>query len=291
MSSLAAIDIRSVTRNLREAVAACHSEEDLRVEMELILREAVPELPTPRYEKTVRASTFVGRADAVHTGLVIEYEKPGTMRRKTRREHAVKQVCEYLTALTLGEEAQVQSPFEPESSQPLVVYSQQQEEQLAANVGLATDGDQFIFVQRRAKRWSWENRKLDDDTIEKLLLWLRAMTRKDLSPEHLIADFGPQTELATNIVSVLAKLVDSGKHPKANVIYEEWHRIFGIVYGTEQLHRTQRAPEAKALTSAYDLREGIDFPVVLFAVHTYYALLMKMLTPRQRCRPIRPGTQ
>jgi hypothetical protein len=103
------------------------------------------------------------------------------------------------------------------------------------------------------------------------------MVRKDLSPGNLIADFGPETELATDAVSILAKLVNSEKHPKATVMYEEWRRIFGIVYGTEQLERSGKAPETSSLFSAYRVDIGVKFPVILFAVHTYYALLMKLL--------------
>jgi hypothetical protein len=63
------------------------------------------------------------------------------------------------------------------------------------------------------------------------------------------------------------------------VIYDEWRRMFGIVYGTEQLERPGKSPEAQALRSAYQIqiKIGVKFPVLLFAVHTYYALLMKML--------------
>src|SRR5206468_9208075 len=89
--------------------------------------------------------------------------------------------------------------------------------------------------------------------------------------------FGPQTELAAEVVGVLARLVATGTHPKANVIYEEWKRIFGIVYGVDQLQRTQRDPESQALADAYRLELGVDFPVLLFSLHTYYALLMKLL--------------
>jgi SAM-dependent methyltransferase len=162
--------------------------------------------------------------------------------------------------------------FPPETS-----YSQEEEEVLAAHAGLATDGEHFVFVQRRGRRWTADTAKLDEDTVERLLLWLRAMSRKGLSPENLIADFGPHADLATNVVGVLAELVNSGKHVKANVIYEEWRRIFGIVYGTGQLQRTQRDAESKALIAAYELHIGVGFPVLLFAIHTYYALLMKML--------------
>jgi hypothetical protein len=103
------------------------------------------------------------------------------------------------------------------------------------------------------------------------------MIRKDLSPENLITDFGPETRLAAEAVGNFAKLVASGEHPKANVIYDEWRRMFGIVYGTEQLERPGKSAEAQTRRSAYQIEIGVKFPVLLFAVHTYYALLTKML--------------
>jgi len=247
------------------------------VNMEIVLREALPDLPKPKYEKSVKTSTFRGRADAVHEGCVIEYEKPRTMRRAAKRDEAIQQVCDYVTGFTLGEQGRHQRPGEPDLLPPDVTYSQEEEERLAANVGLATDGEGFIFIQRLGKQWHTDSRKLNEDTVELLLLRLRAMSRKGLSPENLIADFGPEARLANDVVAILARLVSSGEHPKANVFYEEWRRIFGIVYGTEELLRPRRAPEAEALTAAYHVELGVDFPVLLFAVHTYYGLLMKML--------------
>ena len=65
-------DLKTTTERLAQAIRGCSSEEDLRVNMELILREAVPDLPVPKYEQAVRTSTFFGRADAVHHGLILQ---------------------------------------------------------------------------------------------------------------------------------------------------------------------------------------------------------------------------
>lgn len=269
-------DITSITRKFLRVLEKSTSEEDLRIGIEIVLHEAIPDLPTPRYEKAVKASAFRGRADAVHRGLVIEYESPRSMRKAPKREHALDQVREYLAVISLGDQGNPRG-LEPGVLISDISYSQEQEEALAATVGLATDGESFIFVQRQGRKWTTDARTLDEDTVEKLLLWLRAMNRKDLSPENLITDFGPQSKLAADIVGVLARLVHSKKHPKANVIYQEWRRIFGIVYGTEQLERAHGGAEARALAGAYRVDVGVEFPIVLFAVHTYYALLMKML--------------
>jgi len=219
--------------------------------MELVLREAIPDLPIPKYEQSIRTSTFYGRADALHHGLVIEYEKPKTLRVAKKSEHAVKQVWDCLTGIALRQGPDKTQAKFPSSSTLDGGLTGTQEEQLSANVGIETDGESFIFTQRKSKQRHIDPRKFDEDTVEKLLLWLRAMVRKDLSPDNLIADFGPDPRLATDVVSTFAKLVNSGKYPKASVIYEEWRRIFGIVYGTEQLERTGKDPETSPPFSAY----------------------------------------
>jgi len=114
--------------------------------------EALLELPTAKYEKAIKTSTFTGRADAVHQGLVIEYERPRSFRHAPKRDEAVRQACEYLTGLTPGAQAQIQKATHPSLFPGEVTYSQEQEEGLAANVGLATDGERFIFVQPLGKR-------------------------------------------------------------------------------------------------------------------------------------------
>jgi len=45
--------------------------------MELVIREAFPYLPTPKYEKTVHIPTFTVRADVVHRALAIGYAVTG----------------------------------------------------------------------------------------------------------------------------------------------------------------------------------------------------------------------
>lgn len=251
---------------LERAETQSKTEEDLRVRVEHALRDEIPELAEPRYEQSIRTTTFFGRADAVHTRLVIEYEPPRKMK-GALADHAVKQVCDYLTGLALGADRTDTDPF-----------TREEEEKLSAVVGVATDGQRYIFVQRRARAWQTDPRVLNLATVEKLLLWFRSTARKDLSSANLIRDFGPATELASAAVSVFAELVASGEHAKADVVYEEWKGIFGIVYGTDQLARTSQAPDTKSLRTAYNLTlKNVPFAQLLFAIHTYYALLMKML--------------
>lgn len=267
-AAAAAMSPQDLAKALREAIKGAASEEDLRVEVEVVFRQALPDLPKAKYEASIKTSSFAGRADAVHQGVIVEYKKPRRLRSAAERTETISQLSGYLETVALGEDAETGSDSG---------YSQKQEERLAGFVGVATDGERWLFIQRRGRSWAVDEEKLDADTAERILLWLRAMRRKDLSPENLLADFGPHTELAAEVVGEFARLVHSKKYPKANVVFDEWERIFGIVYGTDQLSRSRSAPEAKALTAAYQLDIGVEFPELLFAVHTYYALLMKLL--------------
>jgi hypothetical protein len=59
------------------------------------------------------------------------------------------------------------------------------------------------------------------------------------------------------------------------IFFNEWKRLFGIVYG-EQFSAHQEE-EAKALSNLYGVGKEIDFQELFFSVHTYFALLMKFI--------------
>jgi len=62
--------------------------------------------------------------------------------------------------------------------------------------------------------------------------------------------------------------------PRVAAFFREWDRIFGAVYG-EQL---DRANEAAAETAeAYNMAAGVRLQQLLFSIHTFYALLMKLI--------------
>ncbi len=121
------------------------------------------------------------------------------------------------------------------------------------------------------------------ESIELLLLYLRSLSRKPLTPEALAADFGPQGDVAPRLVNVFYTALQAHRdHPRVATFFAEWERIFGIIYG-EELSRAERdAPELAALYRMVGDRmgnhEGLPLlKPLFFAVHTYYALLMKFL--------------
>jgi hypothetical protein len=117
------------------------------------------------------------------------------------------------------------------------------------------------------------------ESVELLLLYLRSLSRKPLTPEALAADFGPQGDVAPHLVNLFYNALQAHRdHPRVATFFAEWERIFGIVYGEELGQVEKDASELAALYRTVSDREGTPLlKPLFFAVHTYYALLMKFL--------------
>ena len=60
------------------------------------------------------------------------------------------------------------------------------------------------------------------------------------------------------------------------MFFKEWKRLFGIVYGEQFGGGADK--KTVALAENYGLPAESDFQVILFCVHTYFALLMKLIS-------------
>ena len=209
----------NLAQAIRQAARNAHSEEDLRVGVEQALSATLRTLgltAIPEYEKT----TLSGSADAVYGHVTIEYKRPGRLSEKDFPPKLARQIARYLTDQARragGRAKQVEAPA-------LSVA-----EGLEKMIGVGLDGEQILFL-----RYSATGRKresplpalpgsqmsfLDVDeyaggfqmvgpvpvgreSVELLLLYLRSLSRKPLTPEALAADFGPQGAIAPNPVHV-----------------------------------------------------------------------------------------
>jgi len=278
------IAAENLAQAIRRVAKKAHTEEDVRVGVEHALSATLQALGltvTPEYEKT----TLSGSADAVYGHAVIEYKRPGRLAEKGFPTKLAEQIARYLTDQAHGAGGRVK-----------------QAEALERMIGIGLDGEQILFL-----RYSATGRKresplpplpgtqvsiLDVDeyaggfqmvgpvpvgreSVELLLLYLRSLSRKPLTPEALAADFGPQGDIAPNLVNVFYTALQAHRdHPRVATFFAEWDRIFGIVYG-EELGKAERdAPELAAL---YRAVPEAELKPLFFAVHTYYALLMKFL--------------
>ncbi|MCM8819288.1 MAG: hypothetical protein NC925_00625 [Candidatus Omnitrophica bacterium] len=248
----------SGTKNLlREA----KTEEDLRIGFEKLLEPIRSELnlkSTPKYEKK---SVYSGRSDAVHGQVIIEYEPPKSFSSRKNIDHAYQQLVNYLSA-------------------------EAKETKLTQLVGVGFDGEQIFFVQYQ----DINGKKIDKakflmrgpysfnlESARTFLIHLRALSRLPLTAENLAQKFGPQSMLAPKTVSALANALEYwGDQTHIRTFFNEWKRLFGIVYG-EQFTGGHQEKEKDVLSKIYKVGKETDFQELLFSVHTYFAFLMKLI--------------
>lgn len=111
-------------------------------------------------------------------------------------------------------------------------------------------------------------------SLEELFRYLRALSRRPLVAEALAQTFGPGSEVAQNAVRAWYRALTAARSERARTLYRQWERTFGVVYGEETSQAERDVPE---LARGYGLPEGAGLKPALFTVHTYFALIMKLL--------------
>ena len=252
----------------------------MKIGFEKILEPALKSIGVetkPRYERLgAEAKTvYQGRPDAVHGQVIIEYEPPKAFSSNRAVLHAFNQLVDYITA-------------ESRSSA------------LNRLAGVGFDGYSIFFVKYQGKprpsflRAIHEGRgkpngpvnkesfvrqgpyPFNPETARTLLTYLRALARLPLTAENLAQKFGPKSEIAPMAVSAFADALEHWGSDRVRVFFEEWKRLFGIVYG--ERFSAHQPEEATVLSRLYQVGRETNFQELLFSVHTYFALLMKFIS-------------
>jgi type I restriction-modification system DNA methylase subunit len=259
----------SLVLDSRKLLHTAKTEEDLRVGFEKLLEPVLKELGievNPRYEKSIFNS---GRSDALHGQVVIEYESPGSFKSLRSINHAFDQLVGYLQGLSKSQKA------------TLFIFE-------SKFIGVGFDGYKIFFVRYKGEKKlaKTELNKGDfiligpydfnEQSTVTLLTHLRALARLPLTAENLVQKFGPQSELAPKVVGALANALEYwGGQTHIRTFFNEWKRLFGIVYG--EPFNGQQNKGARSLAKIYKIGEQTDFQELLFSVHTYFAFLMKLI--------------
>jgi hypothetical protein len=258
------------------------TEQALVVAVEIALGPVLDRLRIPKqpeYEKTL----LQGRADAVYGSVIIEYEAPGKLSSAPGHAEAMRQARQYMR-----EQAELRSPGVPESALPTLV-------------GVVLDGLHIGFVLWRPGdepdvdlfelRSQEAQLTLDTeedlagrfqqlgpfpvsaDSVTDLLRFLRALSRRPLEAGALAAEFGPDSATARTVVTAMDGVLRAPTSRRTSTLYAEWLRVFGAIYGDKS--KVKRAA-VNALADTYGVEDD-DVGRMLFAVHTYFALVMKIL--------------
>jgi hypothetical protein len=270
LASIAEKLVEAARKILRES----KTEEDLKIKFERVLGPLVESAGITfdeRYERgSAEAKTVLKgkRPDALHGQVVVEYEPPEAFKSKRSIEHAYEQLVEYMNAEAKG-------AGKDEIAGPVGI------------VGIGFDGSSVFFVRCRSKGKVGKGKTgsfefpmdgpymFGAESALTFVTYLRALARLALTAENLAERFGPKAEVAKGAVGAFADAMTNWSTPRAKVFFQEWQRLFGIVYG-EQFGGGADTKTA-ALSEIYGLPAESNFQVMLFCVHTYFALLMKLI--------------
>ncbi|MEM2591870.1 MAG: DNA methyltransferase, partial [Thermofilaceae archaeon] len=253
---------RKIYERLQSVLPRVSSEADFRREMDKLLDEFCVEIgltPQSRAEYTLAT----GRADTVFNRLVIEYKRPGVLKKTpdAATQHAIEQVKGYMIGLAKKERHKV--------------------ERLA---GVVFDGCFLIFVRYINGRWTEEGPfEVNTHSLERFLTWLASLSSGiALTSENLNRDFSIEQLRTQNILRELFHAFNAALGSKVDVViklFEQWRIFFSEaidcsqVFGGRKLEPLKKWVRKAGLT--INTREEAER--FFFVLHTYFALLVKLL--------------
>jgi len=245
---------------LEEILPRDPNEATLRHHIEPVLSEfctAVGVDPQVRDEYIVATGQI---ADAVFDRLVIEFKRPGVLSKARSQSEAISQLVGYVEALA-------------------------KRERRARLAGAVFDGERLVFVRYRRGHISVEPVvPVTQESLQKLLHWLVGLSSGTaLNAEFLSRDFSldqSRTQAAIGaLYNVLTGAVLSDPEGMVGKLFSQWKLFFSEAidykeaFGGRKLEPLKKWV-AKARITVETSEEAERF---FFALHTYFALLVKLI--------------
>jgi len=247
-----------IAEQIRNAARWAKSEMDLQVEVAGILKDFARQAKIDLSQGHHNVTIATGRPDSVYGSVIVEYKEPGT--------------------LSPNKEAAPNKAVVDQLKKRFYDMNREEHRNWRSMFGVGTDGIYFIFLRFRLDRWTGEEPvPVDRDSTRRFLwaLYNLGQKGKPYLPEYLHGDFGSESELARSAVLTLYEAIGATKEPKAEVFFNQWKILFGEVCGYDVENISERFNK---LAEGYVVRGRIRPAHLLFAVHTYYALLVKLIS-------------
>lgn len=281
------IDTAKLAREILDTTRTAQTEEDIKMRVEPLLRRAFQDIGVDvaiaAYEKSTALTAK--RMDAVYGYVVIEYKGPGKLATPAAVRGAQVQLEAYL-----GEEAHRHGIHAEDFLEKAVgialddrrvLFARYSKTARILSLPAPVDSEQGdLFPEARPRRgFQFQGPfPIVASSLNSLLVYVRSAARRPLTAGDLASVFGPEHPAARLLVSELYGAASRGQRrsqfPRVATFYEEWDRLFGVVYG-EKLDQTEQAVEGTA--TVYGLPTGIRLKPLIFAIHTFYACLMKLI--------------
>ncbi|NAZ33036.1 MAG: N-6 DNA methylase [Pyrobaculum sp.] len=247
------IDIDEILTCIRNAIIQAHTEEDVRVRVSNCIEEKILRplgiTQVGKYEYILISGA---RVDALYGHVIIEYKAPGRLSRDSDIQKAKEQVIRY-------------------------IMSEAGSKELWDRYLGVIISDRIAFVRYDRSGGAWILRgpyEVRREVIIKLIEALRGLKRKSLSVNNIVADFGPDSPIAKKTIKLMYTKLVNTKSMRTLILFEDWMRLFKQATGYDP----NKLKELKKLVEEYGLSESnVNYDALIFSVHTYYALIMKLL--------------
>ncbi|MDR3432074.1 MAG: N-6 DNA methylase [Rouxiella aceris] len=200
------------------------------------------------------------RNDASYNHVIIEYKAPGYF--KGRKDSAA---------------------FQNATKERLLPYilKKAAETKISESdfIGIAIDGEHICFAQIIDGDINTQHlMPFSPESVDMVVDALRSDTRKGLTTENLLADFGHGSSNARAFMQQLSdglsqQLAISGNN-KLKMLFEEWRTLYGQV---ADLSILQAEAIAKELKFTWSGSSSDSISARLFVLHTYNSMLIKLL--------------
>lgn len=245
---------------ITEIACKAKSESKLEGEFNQILKECLHEFGIqfdPHVNETLKSMGLsqvnADRPDGVFGHIVYDYKAPGVLSSLKDLKGAKDQIERYLDRITGGHS---------DASDACVAW-----------FGYVTDGRTFVYCRSNRRSWQWSRAlPLTESTLLFLVHAFRSLKRKPLTARLLSESFGKESDVAREIIRVMCSHLSKPRH-KTNMLFREWKRLFEQVstYGLDQLPSLKKWAAKNGIATK-------DASHILFAMHSYYSLVVKIVT-------------
>jgi SAM-dependent methyltransferase len=252
----------SINEELKNLLPRNPNEEEFRHIIDRYLEEFCCEAginPLAHFEYTLAS----GRADAVFNRFVIEYKRPGVIRkpRDTATKRAVEQLKGYIQGIFRRE--------------------RQQLERLA---GVVFDGYYIIFIRYVGGNWVVEEPlEVNVDTLTRFLTWLAglasgiALTSENLNRDFSIEQLRTQNILRNLYLAAAQNIRDENSF--VSKLFEQWRLFFSEAIDYSEAFGGGRLENLRKWVrkAGLEIKQAEDAECFFFVLHTYFAFLTKLL--------------
>ncbi len=235
------------------------NEAELRHRVQPILQAFAHAIGLTAHERDEYIVAEGTRADAVFGRLVIEFKRPGALASGRTLAAARDQVAEYMQAIAKREG----------------------HKRLG---GVVFDGQHLVFVRMRDGRVRTDPpRPTDEQTLADLLWWLAGLTGTALTAENLARDFGTEhprsRETIASLYSTLTRAILSDPEGMVAKLFQQWKLFFSEAIDYQEAFGGRKLDPLKKWVVKAGLEIGTpeEAERFFFALHTYFALLVKLI--------------